>query len=582
MPGPRYTSREAVYTGNQALSASDLKKAVKLSGIGERIWSSPSDLQTVLVTAYHAQGYLGAQVTIGNATFEGNRATLPVQIAEGPVFKVGVARIDDPGTPPQGVDLTSPIEPGTVLTDTLVRNASRQLQQRYRVAGYRGTRVTAQSTFRSDKITADLVFKVARGERAVLGTLTVAGVEDKERALVEHLSAFTVGEPVSLDAINQARDRLYDTDLFRQVSIDTTSRPAPAGQRQSGVMDATISVDLLPKYRLQYGFQLFDPYRPATSPKWGSVDPGVVADLTRRGLFGRGITAGIAGRVNPSDRVARVYLSSRRIFGKPFQTNFYVGDEWQREISEAGLHAEQRTKDFTFDQRIRFRSVQLTYGYNFQKQDLRITSGRSVRAGAPNQGQPEPAARLVLLRSARQRDRHRPRLLPLDERRDRARVARLDGVLPEVPEPGLLLPPAARHCRPGVGGTHRARRGARPDLHHQRAPARRRVHHGARLRRRVARAAGAESIGHRTALLVLNEEIRFPIVRRFRGALFVDHASLFGEFNLPDLNQNRTSAGLGVRFVLPFLLLRVDYGYPLKQDSTNDHGRWYFAIGQAF
>ena len=43
-----------------------------------------------------------------------------------------------------------------------------------------------------------------------------------------------------------------------------------------------------------------------------------------------------------------------------------------------------------------------------------------------------------------------------------------------------------------------------------------------------------------------------------------------------------TSAGLGFRFVLPFILLRVDYGYPLKQDSTNDHGRWYFAIGQAF
>ena len=93
---------------------------------------------------------------------------------------------------------------------------------------------------------------------------------------------------------------------------------------------------------------------------------------------------------------------------------------------------------------------------------------------------------------------------------------------------------------------------------------------------------GQEAVGHRTSLLVLNEELRFPIVRRFRGAIFVDHATFFGEFNVPDLNQNRTSAGLGVRFVLPFILLRVDYGYPLKQDSTNDHGRWYFAIGQAF
>ena len=170
---------------------------------------------------------------------------MPVRIAEGPIFKVGVARVEDPGTPPLGVDLTSPIEPGTVLTDTLVRGASRQLQQRYRLAGYRGTRVTAQSTFRSDKVTADLVFKVARGERALLGTLTIAGVEGKERALVEHLSAFTLGEPVSLDAINQARDRLYDTDLFRQVSINTTARPAsgrPAAVGRDGRDDLGGSV----------------------------------------------------------------------------------------------------------------------------------------------------------------------------------------------------------------------------------------------------------------------------------------------------------------------------------------------------
>src|SRR5262249_49497986 len=122
------------------------------------------------------------------------------------------------------------------------------------------------------------------------------------------------------------------------------------------------------------GFQLFDPYRPATSPKWGSVDPGVVADLTRRGLFGRGITAGIAARVNPTDRVIRIYLSSRRFLGRPFQTNLYLGDEWQREVDEAGLHAEQRTRDFTFDQRIRVRSFQVAYGYNFQKQDLLLRS----------------------------------------------------------------------------------------------------------------------------------------------------------------------------------------------------------------
>ena len=88
-----------------------------------------------------------------------------------------------------------------------------------------------------------------------------------------------------------------------------------------------------------------------------------------------------------------------------------------------------------------------------------------------------------------------------------------------LPLPGTVVLASAARVELAVG--------ARPDLHHQRAPARRRVHHGARLRRRVARAAGARGrSGHRTSLLVLNEELRFPIVRRFRGALFVDHASL--------------------------------------------------------
>ena len=44
----------------------------------------------------------------------------------------------------------------------------------------------------------------------------------------------------------------------------------------------------------------------------------------------------------------------------------------------------------------------------------------------------------------------------------------------------------------------------------------------------------------------------------------------------------RNSLGTGVRLLLPFIIVRVDYGYPLNQDLVNDKGRWYFAIGQAF
>jgi len=85
----------------------------------------------------------------------------------------------------------------------------------------------------------------------------------------------------------------------------------------------------------------------------------------------------------------------------------------------------------------------------------------------------------------------------------------------------------------------------------------------------------------RTGLVVLNQELRFPLFWRLRGATFYDHAVLFGDIDFPG-ERNRNSVGGGVRLVLPFLILRVDYGYPLSKDAQNQEGRVYFSIGQAF
>jgi outer membrane protein assembly factor BamA len=86
----------------------------------------------------------------------------------------------------------------------------------------------------------------------------------------------------------------------------------------------------------------------------------------------------------------------------------------------------------------------------------------------------------------------------------------------------------------------------------------------------------------KTGILVLNQEVRFPLTRRLQGTTFWDYASISGDIGEFAGITVRNSLGMGVRLVLPFILLRVDYGYPLRQDRVNDRGRWYFAIGQAF
>ena len=390
-----------------------------------------------------------------------------------------------------------------------------------------------------------------------------------------------------LDDLNRARERIYDTDVFRSVDIEATPRPTPEGGQPSTIADVTINLEPLPKYRLRYGFQLYDPTTPAVSPKWGTLDPGVVADLTRRGLFGRGITAGVGMRFNSSNRLGRAYVSSRNFFSLPLQTTVYFSDQWQRAVSFS-----EALEDHT------------------PRSDVRAA--------------PQASAGPVRLRLRLREDSHRRAA------RRHAGAAVADSRRPSAPTSAVRSSSAVVDARDNAIDTRRgwfhsssyelapewlgSTLGFRKYLGQQfvflRAP-RTSVVLGSAARFEVAtgpgqdfiiterlRAGGANTVrgyddvilgqlttpgnpNPKTGLVVLNQELRFPLFWRFRGATFYDHAVLFGDIEFPG-ERNRNSVGGGVRLTFPFLVFRVDFGYPLSKDAQNQDGRWYFSIGQAF
>jgi outer membrane protein assembly factor BamA len=84
------------------------------------------------------------------------------------------------------------------------------------------------------------------------------------------------------------------------------------------------------------------------------------------------------------------------------------------------------------------------------------------------------------------------------------------------------------------------------------------------------------------ALLLLNQELRFPIFKWLRGVGFFDAGNVFttaGELSFANLEAG---AGAGLRLDSPFVLLRLDFGVPLTRRDEERSGRWYFAIGQTF
>jgi outer membrane protein assembly factor BamA len=84
------------------------------------------------------------------------------------------------------------------------------------------------------------------------------------------------------------------------------------------------------------------------------------------------------------------------------------------------------------------------------------------------------------------------------------------------------------------------------------------------------------------AVLIANNELRFPMVSIFDGVGFLDAGNVYervGDFSLSDL---RATAGFGVRVRTSYFLLRADYGFKLDRRVDEKAGTLFFSIGQAF
>jgi outer membrane protein insertion porin family len=83
-------------------------------------------------------------------------------------------------------------------------------------------------------------------------------------------------------------------------------------------------------------------------------------------------------------------------------------------------------------------------------------------------------------------------------------------------------------------------------------------------------------------MLVINNELRVPLISIVDGVGFVDIGNVFRrvtDFSFGDL---RKSAGIGLRLRTPWLLIRGDYGVVLDPRPGEGRSQVFFSVGQAF
>jgi len=547
------------------------------------LWNDPTPLVGDIVAEYRSKGYLAATAAAGELLLEGDRATLPILISEGPLAHVETLQVAGVADARQeGAQAALGLAIGSPFAEGAERAARVRLERYYRDRGYRDARVEAATRVGERDGRVDLSYTVTEGPLYVVRGVRVEGAQSTSDSMIDRAVTITSGEAAGQSEVAETERRLYGLGTFRAARV--RFEPVPSmSSKETVAVDAVVEVQEARKYLLRYGIALSSEYEAALDENLGAV--GVAADLRDRNFLGRGLALGLGARVDSDMASVRGLFSMPRLASLPLRTNVSLTARTENQTSSAGtLYSEDET-NLTLEQRWRPHGwLDLAWGYS--------VSDRAVSFEVPDL----PArpidfdGLLASINATAVLDR---RNSVFDPTRGWFYSTSLQWGLQAVgsdfdylrtlirgsyyqPIGPVVLASNARwgHLQPRggtppltvfdvffkAGGTQTVRGYKQDELS-------------------AYNAFGIPLGG--TRLVVFNEEIRFPIFRIVKGVLFADAGNTFAEragFSISDL---AVGVGFGLRITTPLAPVRIDVGYPVP-GSGRASPQWHFSIGQMF
>jgi outer membrane protein assembly factor BamA len=576
-PGPRADRIEVRFEGVDERLRSELLDEVGDRARAVQALATPPEYERIVLAALRRRGYAQASVTVGVPVFEEAIATVPVNVNPGPEFRLGVVSFEGASSIAIAeVRLETGLQEGALYRSEDVESARMRLQARYRRDGFTTASIDVREEVRASDAQVDVVFNVQEGPRQVIKEISVSGLRAVDEDIVTRTLRLKVGDALRTADWLEARRRLFESGLFRRVDIDV--EPVEGAPAEASPVVLRVAVEEWPALRLRYGFQVAEE-RPEENVEGRDLVPGVSGDLTRRTLFGRAITVGAAAQYERSERLGRLFMTTPTMLSWPIQSSLTL--ERSREESRTVTLVTDRTTA-AWEQRARFGQLSLSYGLRFERNHTFDTD-------------PDPifpfdlTVHIGKLTSAATWDTR-------DDASDSTRGTFVSTSLEHATSrlgSDLLFVRSltqAYHFRSWneVVFASAIRYGAVQPLGGQVLNrANRFFAGGARTVRGVAddSLGGLDVLGEPLGgrgLLTLNQEVRFPLYRWFRGVVFVDAGNVFPQVSDVRLGELVGSTGFGLRLVTPVALFRLDYGKAIWNRPVNDSGRIVFGIGQTF
>jgi outer membrane protein assembly factor BamA len=413
----------------------------------------------------------------------------------------------------------------------------------------------------------ELTYSVTPGRRYLLAGIQIEG--GRRPSLLRRETGLATGEPFVEADVEEARNRLFLTGVFSRVDTEVAKQPGG---------DALVSFSLAERrrYRLGYGV------------RWESEEgTAAVLDFVDRNFLGRALTLGLRGLYQSDDRSGRLFLGGANILGTRISLESYAeerrrvlpgDDNFREDRRELALQA-SRPLGESASARL-YARYRTTHLFEIDPDPL-FPIDLEIRL---------PYLGVLLLRDTRD-DAGDPRsglLASLDlsgsggflgSDFEYLRLFAQGAVWRDLSLAGRPLT-WAQAVRVGVARPFAGQTLISQERFFAGGPFSVRGYEHESLGPRESFGGLDEVVGGE-ALLVINEELRFPLPWDLTGLVFFDAGQVWDDPADADFDLAK-ALGLGLRMRSPVGLLRLDAAYPLDRRRGDPAYKLYLGFGNAF
>jgi outer membrane protein assembly factor BamA/autotransporter translocation and assembly factor TamB len=605
-PGPRSQKVVLAFEGASGINPDELDKIVNDQKLERQLFADPLVVTELLKRYYREQGFLSAEIDEPRYEYQDVVARVVLTVREGPKFNVRDVSVSGNTVYTTDVVVSQlPVVAGQPFVPAAAENALEKIRDLYWSKGYNDVRSDYALVIDRASGEVGVSFSIREGRQSVVAGIMIGGNQKVSDYLIQRQIQVASAQPLDLSALARSRRNLYDIGAFSVVDITrkdldagapadpaiTAAPPATDGSSTDGAqtsqpksVEINVHVREVQPIQIRYGGS-YDTERGA----------GGIFDISNHNSLGKAREIGLQSRYDRQLHEGRIYINQPPLTYFPKTTgSIYLREELNPpteltnpfDISRKGasIQQEQKLQDLYV----------LTYGYKLERVHTLTPVGDGTILDEELTVSPLTT---TLLRETR------------DDVLDASRGAFLSQAFSYSPgwlgsdQPFIkylgqyfhyfpLRPPARKPftneiIRPRLVYATGIRIGLASGIGGM-VPRSERFFAGGSATLRGFAQNTVGTIGPNRipiggeAMLVLNNEVRFPLVKILDGVTFVDIGNVFDTVRDLSLTNLRYSTGIGLRVRTPWVLLRGDYGIVLDPRPGESRGRFYFSIGQAF